>query len=125
MRRGFSNAAPQWRDFIDGGASRLAIGAEIEDADALIVFDAAPLRHGERGCERGDIGVFEGGEMDSFVAGSRKHGVHEVGLVELPACALFKGNLPQRRAHIGIERRFVEWGEPPTKAGSSPAVELQ
>ncbi len=91
----------------------------------MFVFDAARLRRGERGCERGGIGVFEGDGMDSFVTGSRKHSVHEAGLVELLACALFKGDLPRRRAHIAIERQFVEWGEPPTKAGSLPAVELR
>ncbi len=62
MRRRFSNAAPQWRAFIGGGASSLAVSAGIEDADAVIVFDAAGLRHGERGDinllrQRGHIGI--------------------------------------------------------------------
>ncbi|MGO9006451.1 MAG: hypothetical protein ACLQB4_11905 [Beijerinckiaceae bacterium] len=125
MRRGFSNAAPQWRAIIDGGASSLTISAEIEDIDALIVFDPARLRQGESGSERGDIGVFEGDEMDSFLTGSQEHSVHEVGLFDLLACAFLSGNLLRRRAHIGIEPQFVEWGEQPTKAGSSPAEEAQ
>lgn len=121
MRRGFSNAAPQWRAFVDGGASSLAISAETEDAGALIARAAARLRNGERG----GIAVLEGDEMNSFLAGSRKHSVHAIGLVDLASSAPFSGNLPQRRARIGIEPQFIVRGEPLTKAGLSPAVELQ
>lgn len=95
MRRGFSHAAPRWRAFIDGGAPSLAISAEIEDASA--VFDAARLRRG----------------------------VHALSPVDLVGCAPFGGNLSRRRGCIGVTPPFVAWGGPPTKAGSSPAVELQ
>ena len=73
----------------------MAISAEIEDASA--VFDAARLRRG----------------------------VHALSPVDLVGCAPFGGNLSRRRGCIGVTPPFVAWGGPPTKAGSSPAVELQ
>ncbi len=121
MRRGFSNAALQWRAFIDGGTSSMAISAETEEPDASIVFDAARLRHRERG----NVGVFARGEMGSFLAGNPKHGLHAVGLVDRVGSAPLSGDLPQRRGRLGIEPQFIVSGEPPTKAGLSPAVELQ
>jgi len=35
------------------------------------------------------------------------------------------GEPGERRGRIGIEPQFIVWGESPTKAGLSPAVELQ
>lgn len=96
-------------ELIDGGTLSFTLAGAIEDADNLIVIDAAQY-DGEPGSTR----MFVGEQMDAFIGSNRKHSVHEVSLVDLMAIALLSGQLPQRRALIGIQPQEVAWGDTPT-----------
>jgi len=86
----------------------------IEDADKLIVVDAA-----EMGVSPGSVRVYEGEQMDAFLGSNRKRSVHEVGLIDLMAMAALAGRLPERRALIGIQPKSVDWSVVP----SAPVAE--
>lgn len=101
-----------WEDgveFVDGGTLSFTLAQTIEDTDRLIVVDAADL-----GSAPGTVRVFEGVAMDDFLGGSRKHSVHEVGLIDLMAIALFADRLPARRALVAIQPALVDWSEEPS-----------
>lgn len=98
-------------ELMDGGTLSFTLAGAIEDADHLIVIDAAQL-HAEPGSTR----VFEGEQMDAFVGGNRKRSVHEVSLVDLLTIARLADHLPQKRALIGIQPSEVDWGEQPSAA---------
>jgi hydrogenase maturation protease len=98
-------------ELMDGGTLSFTLAAAIEDADQLIVIDAAQL-----GGAPGTTQVFEGAAMDSFVGGNRKRSVHEVSLVDLLMIARLADHLPQRRALIGIQPQELDWGEQPSAA---------
>jgi len=97
-------------EYVDGGTLSFTLAATIEDADNLIVVDAAQLSE-EAGCVR----CFTGSEMDGFV-GKAKRSVHEVGLKDLIDIARLTDSLPERRALIGIQPRDIDWGEAPSEA---------
>jgi hydrogenase maturation protease len=97
--------------FVDGGTLSFTLAAPIEEADQLIVIDAAQLK-----ADAGTVRVFEGGEMDAFLGANRKRSVHEVGLIDLMAIARLTDALPARRALIGIQPQYVDWAEQPTAA---------
>jgi hydrogenase maturation protease len=96
-------------ELMDGGTLSFSLAGAIEDAENLIVIDAAQL-----GSEPGTTRVFEGDAMDAFVGGNRKHSVHEVSLVDLLMIARLADHLPQQRALIGIQPRDIDWGEQPS-----------
>ncbi len=96
---------------LDGGTLSFTLAGPIEDADALIVVDAANIKS-----EPGQWALMEGEEMDAFLMGNRKSSVHEVGLTDLRAIALLAGHWPERRAMIAIQPDVVDWGEYPTPA---------
>lgn len=96
-------------ELMDGGTLSFILAGAIEDAQQLIVIDAAQLDS-----EPGTTRVFEGERMDDFVGGSRKRSVHEVSLVDLLMIARLADHLPQRRALIGIQPHEVDWGEHPS-----------
>ena len=96
-------------ELMDGGTLSFILAGAIEDAQQLIVIDAAQL-DGEPGTTR----VFEGAQMDAFVGGRRKRSVHEVSLIDLLMIARLADHLPQRRALIGIQPHEVDWGEHPS-----------
>lgn len=100
-------------EYLDGGTLSFTLAAAIEDADQLIVIDAAQLH-----APPGTVRCFEGEIMDRQL-GNAKLSVHEVGLVDLMDIVRLAGRLPQRRALVGIQPATIaEWGEAP-----SPAVE--
>jgi hydrogenase maturation protease len=99
--------------FVDGGTLSFTLAGPIAQADNLIVIDAAEL-----GDAPGSVGVFLDEEMDRFLGTRGKRSVHEVGLLDLMQIARLTGDLPARRALIGIQPACVDWGERP-----SPAVE--
>ena len=80
-------------ELMDGGTLSFSLAGAIEDADNLIVIDAARY-DGEPGSTK----VFVGEPMDAFIGSNRKCSVHEVSLIDLMAIALLAGRLPQRRA---------------------------
>ncbi len=96
-------------ELMDGGTLSFTLAGAIGDAAQLIVIDAAQL-DGKPGATR----VFEGEQMDMFVGGNRKRSVHEVSLIDLLMIARLAGQLPQRRALIGIQPQDIEWGETPS-----------
>lgn len=96
---------------LDGGTLSFTLAGPIEDAEALIVVDAANLRS-----QPGEWTLFEGEAMDAFLMGNRKSTVHEVGLTDLRAIALLAGHWPDKRAMLAIQPGVVDWGEQPTPA---------
>jgi len=96
-------------ELMDGGTLSFSLAGAIEDAENLIVIDAAEL-----GSQPGTTQVFEGDAMDAFVGGNRKCSVHEVSLVDLLMIARLADHLPQQRALIGIQPRDIDWGEQPS-----------
>jgi len=96
-------------ELMDGGTLSFSLAGAIEDADNLIVIDAAQY-DGNPGTTK----VFVGKQMDAFVGGNRKCSVHEVSLIDLMAIALLAGQLPQQRALIGIQPQTIAWGDTPT-----------
>lgn len=98
-------------ELMDGGTLSFTLAGAIEDAERLIVIDAAQLD-----AEPGATRVFEGEGMDAFVGGNRKRSVHEVSLIDLLMIARLAGHLPQQRALIGIQPIDVGWGEQPSSS---------
>lgn len=102
-----------WPDvtLLDGGTLSFTLAGPIEDADALIVVDAANIKS-----EPGEWALLKGDAMDAFLMGNRKSTVHEVGLTDLRAIAMLAGHWPEKRAMLAIRPDVVDWGEFPTPA---------
>jgi hydrogenase maturation protease len=96
-------------ELMDGGTLSFTLAGAIEDAERLIVIDAAQY-DGAPGTTK----VFVGEQMDAFIGSNRKCSVHEVSLIDLMAIALLAGQLPQQRALIGIQPHTIAWGETPS-----------
>ncbi|HTN94708.1 MAG TPA: HyaD/HybD family hydrogenase maturation endopeptidase [Gallionella sp.] len=108
-------------ELLDGGTLSFSLAGAIEDAEQLIVIDAAQLES-----EPGTTRIFEGDAMDAFVGGNRKRSVHEVSLIDLLMIARLAEQLPRKRALIGIQPRDIDWGElpsPPVAAGIQQACD--
>ena len=89
---------------MDGGTLGLSILPAVEEADCLIVVDAARL-----GLPPGAVRRFSGLRMDRLVrAGIRT--CHEVGLKDLLDLARLDGRLPRCRALIAVEPLSLDWG---------------
>jgi hydrogenase maturation protease len=97
-------------DFVDGGTLSFTLAQAIEEADQLIVIDAAELRRAP-----GAIAVFQDDDMDRFLGSNKKRSVHEVSLLDLLAVSCLAEHLPARRALIGIQPGQVDWGDTPTE----------
>jgi len=96
-------------EYIDGGTLSFTLAGLIEQAQNLIVIDAAQLQ-----AEPGSICTFVGSEMDTFLQHNRKRSVHEVGLMDLLGIATLAEHLPPRRALVGIQPEILDWGEEPS-----------
>jgi hydrogenase maturation protease len=118
--RQLADMAAQHEDIelMDGGTLSFSLAGAIEDADNLIVIDAAQY-DGEPGTTK----VFVGEQMDAFIGGNRKCSVHEVSLIDLMAIALLAGQLPSQRALIGIQPQTIDWGDTPSLPVSA-AIDL-
>ena len=106
-------------EMLDGGTLSFTLAGPIQDADALIVVDAARI-----GQPAGAWQLLLGDQMDAFLLGNRKSSVHEVGLTDLRAIAILSDHWPQRRAMLAIEPKNIDWGEQlsPEVAAAVPAV---
>lgn len=93
-------------ELLDGGTLSFSLAGPIEDADALIVVDAAQLQ-----APPGSLRTFDGEDMDCFLLGNRKSSVHEVGLTDLMAIAKLSGHWPEHRALVAIQPEKIDWGE--------------
>ncbi len=102
-----------WPDvtLLDGGTLSFTLAGPIEEADALIVVDAANIK-----TKPGEWALLKGEEMDAFLMSNRKSTVHEVGLTDLRAIAILAGHWPEKRALLAIRPGVVDWGEQPTPA---------
>jgi hydrogenase maturation protease len=105
--------APEGVTYLDGGTLSFTLASEIEDADNLIVVDAARV-----GGAPGNVACMTGTGMDYFL-GTAKRSVHEVGLLDLLDIARLTDTLPANRALVGIQPDIIDWGEQPTAAVSS------
>lgn len=91
-------------DCIDGGTLGFGLLAHLEQADAMLVIDAAELD-----AAPGTIRVFEDEAMDRYLASPRRRSVHEVGLSDLLDMARLQDCLPRRRALLCIQPAHVDW----------------
>jgi hydrogenase maturation protease len=96
---------------LDGGTLSFTLAGPIEEADALIVVDAANIKN-----KPGEWALLEGEDMDAFLLGNRKASVHEVGLTDLRTIAILAGHWPEKRALLAIRPQTIDWGEQPTPA---------
>ena len=112
-------ALPDDVELLDGGTLSFTLAGPIQNADALVVVDAANIDS-----PAGHWRLMEGDAMDAFLLGNRKSTVHEVGLTDLRAIALLAGHWPARRAMLAIQPQVMDWGESPTPVVSAaiPAV---
>lgn len=90
--------------FLDGGTLSFTLAGYIDDADNLIIIDAAQLNDAP-----GQIAVYEGESMDRFVTGNRNKSVHEVNITDILALSYLGGQLPVHRALIGIQPEIIDW----------------
>lgn len=97
---------------VDGGTLGIALLEFVENADGLIVIDAARLDR-----KPGSVDCFRNEAMDGLLR-SRLRTVHELGLKDLLDMARVSGTLPARRALIAVEPEVIDW-----RMTLSPAVE--
>ena len=105
--RNSTNPDPDLR-IIDGGTIGLSLLPEVEDADALVIVDAAEI-----GEQPGTVRVFHNGEVDRHLSG-KKRTVHEVAVLDLLAAAAIRGRCPPARALVAIQPASTDWGLEPT-----------
>ena len=96
--------------WLDGGTLSFTLAVPIEDANNLIVVDAAQLESAP-----GTVRCFAGEEMDRFL-GTRRHSVHEVNMADLLDIGRLTGTLPRNRALVGIQFDSLAWGDAPSDA---------
>lgn len=92
----------------DGGTIGLSLLPDIEDADHLIVVDAARIDG-----PPGTVRTFENEQMDAHLSTS-KSTVHEVALSDLLDAAMLSGTAPRTRTLIAIQPEYTRWGLEPT-----------
>ncbi len=104
-----NNTIPGEIEYLDGGTLSFTLASPIENCDQFIVIDASEIKSAP-----GVVKVFENDEMDTFITSGNKKSVHEVGLVDVMSVAMLTGNLPAKRALIGIQPECLDWGNDPT-----------
>jgi hydrogenase maturation protease len=97
---------------MDGGTMGLTLLVEMENADAMVIIDAALLDQ-----EPGAIRVFEGEAMDHFLR-HRGRSPHDIGLDDILDGLRLREAVPYHRALVGIQPAKLTVGE-----DLSPAVE--
>ena len=91
--------------YLDGGTLSFTLAGAVEDADNLIVIDAAELKS-----KPGTVNCMVNEQMDQFL-GSCKRSVHEIGLLDLLDISRLTETLPKNRALIGIQPDLIDWGD--------------
>ena len=109
-----SSQIVQQAEILDGGTLSFTLAHPIENCDQFIVIDAAELKS-----TPGTVRVFEDLDMDTFITSGNKRSVHEVSLADVMSISLLSGNLPEKRALIGIQPLDIDWGDKPTEAVSA------
>ena len=105
------SSADEHIEYLDGGTLSFTLAEPIESCEQLIVVDASEIKS-----KPGEVRVFENEQMDHFITTGNKKSVHEVGLVDVMSIAMLAGNLPEKRALIGIQPESLDWGPEPTEA---------
>ncbi|NVO25516.1 HyaD/HybD family hydrogenase maturation endopeptidase [Donghicola sp. C2-DW-16] len=82
---------------LDGGTQGLYLLPFLEEADALIVFDAV-----DYGLEPGTMKIVEDDEVPSFM-GAKKMSLHQTGFQDVIATAQLMGYCPERLVLIGCQ----------------------
>jgi hydrogenase maturation protease len=90
--------------YLNGGTLSFSLASWVEDADNIIVLDAAELK-----ANPGTVKIFENEKLDKF-ATAAKRSVHEVGLMDLLDITRMVDALPEKRALIGIQAQNFDWG---------------
>ncbi|HEY9079333.1 hydrogenase maturation protease [Magnetovibrio sp.] len=98
---------------MDGGTMGLTLLIDMEDADAMIVVDAALLDR-----EPGAVQVFEGEDMDYFLR-HRGRSPHDIGLDDILDGLRLREAVPECRALVGIQPAVLTVGENLTPAVKS------
>jgi hydrogenase maturation protease len=95
-------------DCLDAGTVGLALMSRLGNLDGLVAVDAMRL-----GKPPGTITVLADEAMDAHL---RKHhgSVHELGLSDIMDALRLAGDLPARRALVGIEPEAIDWGTEPS-----------
>jgi len=111
-------AVPRGAKVLDGGTLSYSLATYVEDADGLLVFDAAHM-----GASPGTVGCFEGSALDALLWRPGRS-VHEVGLADVLSMVRLLGRLPARRALVAVEPETVSWGDElsPAVAAALPAA---
>lgn len=98
--------------YLDGGTLSFTLAVPIEEADNLVVVDAAQLN-----AAPGTVKTLVGAELDGYLRSPRRS-VHEVGLSDLMDMARLTDRLPANRALVGIQPSQIDWGDGPSLAVS-------
>ena len=99
---------------MDGGTLSFTLAGPIENCERFIVIDAAELKSAP-----GTVRVFENQAMDEYITSGNKKSVHEVSLADVMSITMLSGNLPEKRALVGIQPKELDWGETPTEPVSA------
>lgn len=107
---------------LDGGTQGLYLLPFLEEADALIVFDAV-----DYGLEPGTIKEVRGDQVPAFM-GAKKTSLHQTGFQEVIATAMLLDRCPAHLFLIGVQPAMLEdYGgglTPETAACIEPAVAI-
>ena len=113
-------ALPPTVQLLDGGTQGLYLLPFLEQADALIVFDAV-----DYGLPPGTMKIVEDDEVPAFM-GAKKMSLHQTGFQDVIATAQLLGQCPERLLLIGVQPVELEdYGgglRPQTAAQIEPAV---
>ena len=93
---------PEGVHLMDGGTQGLYLLPFLEDADALIVFDAV-----DYGLEPGTLKLVEGDDVPSFL-GAKKMSLHQTGFQDVIATAELMGCRPGKLVLIGCQPEELE-----------------
>lgn len=92
-------------NLMDGGTMGLSLLVAMEDADAMIIIDAAVLNK-----DPGAVGIFEGADMDHFLR-HRGRSPHDIGLDDILDGLRLREAVPDNRALVGIQPQDLRVGE--------------
>ncbi|WP_122520624.1 HyaD/HybD family hydrogenase maturation endopeptidase [Pannonibacter phragmitetus] len=90
-------ALPEHVCLLDGGTQGLYLLPFLEEAEALLVFDAI-----DYGLEPGTLKVVRDGEVPAFM-GARKMSLHQTGFQDVIATAQLLGRCPHKLTLIGCQ----------------------
>lgn len=116
------HALPERVRLLDGGTQGLYLLPFLEEADALIVFDAV-----DYGLPPGTLKLVEGAEVPAFL-GAKKMSLHQTGFQEVIATAQLLGRCPAQLMLIGCQPVELEdYGgglRPEVAAQIDPAIDI-